>query len=565
MPSYNLVSEPWIPVKMLSGESRKIGLKELVQNASSIAKLEPPVFRGEFCWIYEFCLIQFLAVIVMAAHFKPKNHFAARSYEVFDDLIETGGPDETVVLYLEEYFDRFDIFSERFPFLQNNQLASLLQPTVQDDGGKKKTRVNPDGFVSLLNPFAPGMNNKLFGRVRSIGTQGNVIRAFRFTPEEFAYILLYISSMGPSPMPTQYPNKALCAPESIHITRAGKNLHETILLNCVSLRGNTKGEHFDRPVWELDSVSDAAMYTEKMADNVLMNTYFPCFPILAGRKLDEDGCLERVVIARTQDFVPVGKRELDSLRELYVTQNPWGIPEIDKTKTKKAKRDVYRYWNYSVASRVWSMCTAATGEVKYNAPSVVREGPQCQHLVLYSRTFTDKHKTAMSACGKTELRQDIRCLLEDGNHKLASEYCLFAEFAVKRFKSAVYGVEAGNPDEQVNELASAIEDHFICRFVGSLRTAKAGGLDAVHPGCDAVPGGWDDVKMMEEMKKEITAIAVQVFRKKNEACSSDFISYFEHEAYLGNLLGKAARIPHFQGVFTDSCADTDQAGEDGIA
>ena len=90
--SYNLVREPWITVRMLNGEYKKMGLLELFENIEDIKCLGTPVFRGEKCWIYEYCVLQFLTIIAMSAHYKEDNGYEAKMYDVFEDLREENGP-----------------------------------------------------------------------------------------------------------------------------------------------------------------------------------------------------------------------------------------------------------------------------------------------------------------------------------------------------------------------------------------------------------------------------------------------------------------------------------------
>lgn len=553
MLSYNLISEKWIPVKTVHGGTDKVGLEKLFNNASSIDRFVAPTFRGEQCWIYEYIHHLLTTTIEMAAHYKPENGFEAKRYDVFANLLKEKTRDEAVLEYLVKYYDKFDLFSEDSPFLQNIELTSLFS---EQETTKKGETKDPDNFISLLNPLAPGGNNKVFGRIRSLGTGESIIRSFRFSPEEFADILLYENSIGTSPMPARYPNKSLCTDECVRIVRTGKNLYETILLNCVALRGNRSGKYFDRPVWELESPSEIEHYTEKMEDNILLNSFYPCYPILAERKLGEDGCLDNVVFSNKKSDVNIDAKALETLRDAYISKNPWGIPEINPTESKKAKKDVYRYWYYKNTSRVWAMCVAATGTIKKDAPSVLREGPPCNNIELYYRTFTDDKKVTMAANGKIEIDRDFRCLLENENHRLAVEYQDFANFAVKMFRFAITDLEVRNKDDQINTLASAIEHHFIHSFVASLQTHPAAVADIDQTESEDAkerrksPAA-ENNERMKDVKKELAEITLKVFRQKNELGVHDFTVYYEQEGRLGGALYKAVNTNNFDGVFHD--------------
>ncbi len=131
--SYDLLTQPWIPVIGSDGESRRLGLAQLLRDAASLRGLGgvPPVRVA----------VLRLAVAVLRdamGHGAIDEAWWRTSWET-EKL-----PDDVVADYLSRYRSRFDLFSPTHPFLQD--------PSLRGD----RTAVRS---VAELTPHLPKGNN----------------------------------------------------------------------------------------------------------------------------------------------------------------------------------------------------------------------------------------------------------------------------------------------------------------------------------------------------------------------------------------------------------------------
>lgn len=104
-PEYNLLDEPWIPVRLVDGTITDVGLLELLRRTTDIADLacELPT--------------QSIAIqrLILAIAYRVATPRDARDWaRQWDD----GAPTEQMIEYLEQWRDRFCLFGGRFPFMQ---------------------------------------------------------------------------------------------------------------------------------------------------------------------------------------------------------------------------------------------------------------------------------------------------------------------------------------------------------------------------------------------------------------------------------------------------------------
>jgi len=104
---YNLIQEPWIPVIGLdNGQLEEVSLRDALCRAHEFRAIQ------ETLPTVEFGLYRLLTVLVLDI-FQPKNKSALTR------LLEEGQFDPaTVEDYFAQWQDRFDLFSETYPFLQ---------------------------------------------------------------------------------------------------------------------------------------------------------------------------------------------------------------------------------------------------------------------------------------------------------------------------------------------------------------------------------------------------------------------------------------------------------------
>lgn len=104
-PEYNLLDEPWIPVRLLDGTITDVGLLELLRRSTDIADLACELPTQSIA-------IQRLILAIVYRVATPRD---------MQDWVrqwDEGAPTEQMIEYLERWRDRFYLFGGRFPFMQ---------------------------------------------------------------------------------------------------------------------------------------------------------------------------------------------------------------------------------------------------------------------------------------------------------------------------------------------------------------------------------------------------------------------------------------------------------------
>lgn len=116
--AFNLLDEPWLPVRMLSGEVRELGLLALFEQADQIAALAetaPPALLAEH---------RLLLAVIHRALTGALSRWRER------DLVnwfEQGLPTQVITSYLEQWRERFWLFHPEQPFMQVAALATAAE------------------------------------------------------------------------------------------------------------------------------------------------------------------------------------------------------------------------------------------------------------------------------------------------------------------------------------------------------------------------------------------------------------------------------------------------------
>src|SRR5581483_412301 len=142
--SYDLVTDEWIPVKSMRGDSFRVGLGELIRSATALRALTgPPPVR--------------IAILrLVTALLRDALGPAAIEEQAWRTWWETGRlPVDAVSAYLADYGNRFRLFDAERPFMQN--------PVMRAD----RTAVRS---VAELAPHLPtGNNATLIHRTTDLG------------------------------------------------------------------------------------------------------------------------------------------------------------------------------------------------------------------------------------------------------------------------------------------------------------------------------------------------------------------------------------------------------------
>jgi CRISPR system Cascade subunit CasA len=106
MNQYNLIDEPWIPIRLRAGGRAELGIRETFARSREIGTLEdssPLILAG---------LHRLLLAVLYRALEGPTSLDQARA------LFRDGLPMERIRTYLDRWYDRFWLFHTRWPFAQ---------------------------------------------------------------------------------------------------------------------------------------------------------------------------------------------------------------------------------------------------------------------------------------------------------------------------------------------------------------------------------------------------------------------------------------------------------------
>lgn len=106
MSRFNLIDEPWIPVRWLDGKYGELGIKETLLRSKELTGIEDP------SPLVTASLHRFLLAVLYRALQGPTDINKAK------DLFQNGLPVDPIEKYLEKWRDRFFLFDEKYPFGQ---------------------------------------------------------------------------------------------------------------------------------------------------------------------------------------------------------------------------------------------------------------------------------------------------------------------------------------------------------------------------------------------------------------------------------------------------------------
>lgn len=229
--SYNLIDEPWIDCTGMDGNSRTVGLRKLLLSAHELRGIESqnPLTIA--------ALLRVLLALVHRAVAGPKTTSEWKALYALKCF-----PEEVVAPYLEKVRDRFDLFSESFPFYQCAGLTIL-------DAGKKPT---PVSVAVMMLERASGNNKTIFDHTTddtSLALSPAEAARALITTQMFALGGLNKKTTNWFDFQQSYLNASLVS--GIFIALTGESLFETLMLNLLLPEYHlipTNGD--DRPIWE---------------------------------------------------------------------------------------------------------------------------------------------------------------------------------------------------------------------------------------------------------------------------------------------------------------------------
>lgn len=106
VPHFNLIDEPWIPVRYADGRSGELGIRETLLTADRIAEIQDasPVVVA--------AMHRFLLAVLYRALEGPTDGEQAKAW------FKQGWPNEKIEAYLQRWHQRFFLFDKHYPFAQ---------------------------------------------------------------------------------------------------------------------------------------------------------------------------------------------------------------------------------------------------------------------------------------------------------------------------------------------------------------------------------------------------------------------------------------------------------------
>ncbi len=230
-PTFDLLTEPWLPCTDLDGHSVTLGLRGLLRDAHRLRSID------DASPLATFAIYRFLLALVHRIHGSPQNVGEWRP------IWSRGAFDATRTdAYLDRWHDRFDLFHPKRPFYQVGGFTILSGNTPA-----------PTAVARLLPERASGNNATLFDHT-------NDEHPLALTPGQAARALLVAQtwSLGGGKGPTS--NRFGEHPYSSHAPCVGglavmvmrHCLFETLVANLPVTYNSDANRGDDCAVWERD-------------------------------------------------------------------------------------------------------------------------------------------------------------------------------------------------------------------------------------------------------------------------------------------------------------------------
>jgi CRISPR system Cascade subunit CasA len=230
--SYNLVDEPWISCTSRDGTRMQIGLRELLATAHELRGIESqnPLTAA--------ALLRVLLALVHRVVDGPRR---ARDWRALYTAKRFAG--ESIDKYFQTFNDRFDLFSDTYPFYQTAGLS------IVDAHGNH----SPVSAAVIMHERASGNNKTIFDH-----TTDDTPLALTPAQAALALITTQMFALGglnkKTTKPFGFQQSYLNAPmvSGIFIALTGESLFETLMLNLLLPESHTIRGDNDKPVWERD-------------------------------------------------------------------------------------------------------------------------------------------------------------------------------------------------------------------------------------------------------------------------------------------------------------------------
>ncbi|ERH14165.1 CRISPR system CASCADE complex protein CasA [Actinomyces graevenitzii F0530] len=238
-PEYNLLDEPWVPVRLLDGTITEVGLLELLQRSTDIADLACELPTQNIS----------IQRLVLAVAYRVATPLDA---EEWLEQLEEGAPIEQMIEYLEKWRERFYLLGGQYPFMQ---VADLRTPKDTVLGLEKVIADVPNG-----EQFFTTRNGKALERISAAEAARWVVHTQAYDPSG-----IRSGAVGDREVKggKGYPiGPAWCGHLGL-VWLKGKNFNETLLLNLVpadagDLKGVPVTTEWDWCTWEVSTPETSA-------------------------------------------------------------------------------------------------------------------------------------------------------------------------------------------------------------------------------------------------------------------------------------------------------------------
>jgi CRISPR system Cascade subunit CasA len=266
-PRFNLLDEPWVPVRASNGEQREVGLRTLLAESRNIEALSAASA------LVETAVLRLVAALLCHAHQGPRDRQEWRALWDAPSLV-----DPVVDGYLTARHGEFFLLDPDRPFAQTSA-AHLLT----------SSHANEKSLAELSHHRASGTGKRLFDKSRDDVP-------LRCTPAEAARMLIAYQCWAPGGG-TGYGSSRLAGGVLVCVP-TGRDLHETVLLNMTAYDPGA-GEPIavtdgDAPSWERDRSEDT-IGADRPVDGLV--DLLTRRPRAASLLTDSEGRLGRVLIA----------------------------------------------------------------------------------------------------------------------------------------------------------------------------------------------------------------------------------------------------------------------------
>lgn len=231
-PKFNVISEPWIPVGKMTGETAVMGIRDVLLHAHELygVNIASPLLAYG---------VQRILIAFLIDAFRPED------IDELSALIGRGRFDgETIDAYIalcREGGECFDLFDEKRPFLQS---------VFEGDTGQQ------DYIVKLFAEWPEGNNHVHFNHVRE--------DSHLFTPAECAQALCALPAFAMNYGRSKY--FGINGAPPIYFLHAGKDLFETLVCSMVT-QSEYAGMSFDNPpiAWRSSTPVPAGAPVERVS------------------------------------------------------------------------------------------------------------------------------------------------------------------------------------------------------------------------------------------------------------------------------------------------------------